>query len=92
MLERDVVGDVRQPLEGHGSILRMAESRPFEHESDLRLMADLCAETWRRLGPYAPIHVGDVAWWMYQRPNRLAEARIQLWLEDGPALPSRGTG
>lgn len=64
----------------------MAESRPFEHESDLRLMQDLCAETWRRLGPHAPIHVGDVAWWMYQRPNRLAEARVQLWLEDGACV------
>ena len=64
----------------------MAESRPFQHESDLRLMQELCAETWRRLGPHAPIHVGDVAWWMYQRPNRLAEARVQLWLEDGACV------
>lgn len=60
----------------------MVQTRPFERESDLRLIQDLCAETWRRLGPYAPVHVGDVAWWMYQRPNRLAEATIQLWLED----------
>jgi GNAT superfamily N-acetyltransferase len=64
----------------------MAESRPFEHDSDLRLMQELCAETWRRLGPHAPIHVGDVAWWMYQRPNRLADARIQLWLEHGACV------
>lgn len=64
----------------------MAESRPFERESDLRLLQDLCSETWRRLGPYAPIHVGDVTWWMYQRPNRLAEARIQLWLENGACV------
>ena len=64
----------------------MAQTRPFERESDLRMMQDLCAETWRRLGPYAPVHVGDVAWWMYQRPNRLAEATVQLWLEDGACV------
>lgn len=64
----------------------MAQTRPFQRESDLRLMQDLCAGTWRRLGPYAPVHVGDVAWWMYQRPNRLAEARVQLWLEDGACV------
>ena len=46
-------------------------------------MQDLCAETWRRQGPLAPIHVGDVAWWMYQRPNRLADAKVQLWLDGG---------
>ena len=60
----------------------MVESRPFERETDLRLIQELCAESWRQLGPYAPVHVGDVAWWMYQRPNRLAEARVQLWLDD----------
>ena len=64
----------------------MAQTRPFERESDVRLIQDLCAETWRRLGPYAPVHVGDVAWWMYQRPNRLADARVQLWLEDGACV------
>lgn len=61
----------------------MTKSRPFERESDVRLIQELCAETWRLLGPYAPAHIGDVAWWMYQRPNRLADARVQLWLEDG---------
>jgi ribosomal protein S18 acetylase RimI-like enzyme len=61
----------------------MLQSRPFERDGDLRLIQELCAETWRRLGPYAPVHVGDVAWWMYQRPNRLADAFVQLWLEDG---------
>jgi ribosomal protein S18 acetylase RimI-like enzyme len=60
----------------------MVDSRPYERESDLRLLQELCAETWRRLGPLAPVHVGDVAWWMYQRPNRLADATVQLWLEN----------
>jgi predicted N-acetyltransferase YhbS len=64
----------------------MVRSRPFERESDVRLIQELCAETWRRLGPYAPVHVGDVVWWMYQRPNRLAEARVHLWLEDGACV------
>jgi ribosomal protein S18 acetylase RimI-like enzyme len=64
----------------------MVRSRPFERDGDLRLLQELCAENWRRLGPYAPVHVGDVAWWMYQRPNRLAEALVQLWLEDGACV------
>jgi ribosomal protein S18 acetylase RimI-like enzyme len=64
----------------------VVESRPFEAESDLRLMQELCAETWRRQGALAPIHAGDVAWWMYQRPNRLSEASVRLWLEDGACL------
>jgi ribosomal protein S18 acetylase RimI-like enzyme len=64
----------------------VVRSRPFQRDSDLRLIQELCAESWRRLGPYAPVHVGDVAWWMYQRPNRLAEARVHLWLEDGACV------
>ena len=60
----------------------MVSARDFERESDVRLMQELCIEMWRRLGPFAPVHVGDVAWWMYQRPHRLAEATIRLWLED----------
>ena len=49
-------------------------------------MQALCAEVWRRVGPLAPVHVGDVAWWVYQRPNRLADARIRLWLDDGACV------
>ncbi len=61
----------------------MVSARDYERESDVRLMQQLCSETWRRIGPLAPVHVGDVAWWMYQRPNRPAEATIRLWVEDG---------
>jgi hypothetical protein len=64
----------------------MVTARDFERDTDVRLMQELCAESWRRLGPLAAVHVGDVAWWMYQRPNRLADARIRLWLEDGQCV------
>jgi GNAT superfamily N-acetyltransferase len=64
----------------------MVEPRPFERDGDLRLIQELCAESWRQLGPYAPVHVGDVAWWMYQRPNRLADSKVQLWLDDGACI------
>lgn len=64
----------------------MAKSRPLERESDLRLIHGLCSETWRLLGPLAPVHVGDVTWWLYQHLNKLAEVTIQLWLEDGDCV------
>ena len=49
-------------------------------------MQSLAAESWRLLGPLAPVHVGDLAWWMYQHPNKLARVRVQLWLEDGECV------
>lgn len=64
----------------------MVDSRPYERDTDLRLMQSLAAESWRLLGPLAPVHVGDLTWWMYQRPNRLADARVHLWLEDGDCV------
>jgi ribosomal protein S18 acetylase RimI-like enzyme len=59
----------------------MAKSRPLERESDLRLIQGLISDTWRLVGPVAPVHVGDVTWWLYQHLNKLAEVRIQLWLD-----------
>jgi ribosomal protein S18 acetylase RimI-like enzyme len=58
-------------------------ARDYAGDDDLRRMQALVSERWRRLGPLAATHVGDLAWWMYQHPDKLAEARIRLWLEDG---------
>jgi ribosomal protein S18 acetylase RimI-like enzyme len=61
-------------------------SRPYEGDRDLRLMQDLASECWRLRGPLVTAHVGDLAWWMYQHPNKLEEVRIELWLEDGTCV------
>lgn len=49
-------------------------------------MQSLAAESWRRLGLLAPVHVGDLAWWTYQHLNKLDEVRVRLWLEDGECV------
>jgi ribosomal protein S18 acetylase RimI-like enzyme len=64
----------------------VAKSRPYEQDSDLRLMQSLAAHSTRLLGPMAPVHVGDLTWGMYQHLNKLDEARAQLWLEDGACV------
>lgn len=64
----------------------MVKSRPWERESDLRLMQSLAAATWRVRGPLAPVHVGDVAWWMYSHLNKLDEVRVRLWPEGGECV------
>jgi ribosomal protein S18 acetylase RimI-like enzyme len=60
-------------------------ARDYAGDDDLRRMQALVAERRRRLGRLAATHVGDLAWWMYRHTDKLAEARIRLWLEDGDA-------
>jgi ribosomal protein S18 acetylase RimI-like enzyme len=64
----------------------VAISRPYERDSDLRLMQRLASECYPHLGARTAIHVGDLTWWMYQRVRPLGETPIQLWLEDGECV------
>jgi len=59
------------------------DARDYSGPADLRLMQDLTAECWRLDGPFVIATIGDLPWWMYQHLNKLDEARVRLWLEDG---------
>jgi ribosomal protein S18 acetylase RimI-like enzyme len=59
------------------------DARDYSGPADLRLMQDLTAECWRLDGPFVIATIGDLPWWMYQHLNKLDEARVRLWLDDG---------
>jgi GNAT superfamily N-acetyltransferase len=56
--------------------------RPYRDHADLVQMQRLAAELWRRQGPLASIHVGDLPWRMYQHIDRLSRDRVEVWLDD----------
>jgi ribosomal protein S18 acetylase RimI-like enzyme len=49
----------------------------------VRRMQAVTAEAWRLEGPFAPAHVGDLAWGRYQHAGREHEWRVRLWQRDG---------
>jgi ribosomal protein S18 acetylase RimI-like enzyme len=57
--------------------------RPYRDHADLLQMQQLACELWRRQGPLASIHIGDLPWRMYQHLDRLSRDRVELWLDDG---------
>lgn len=60
--------------------------RPYRDHADLLQMQQLASELWRRQGPLASIHIGDLPWRMYQHIDRLSRDRVELWLADGVAV------
>jgi ribosomal protein S18 acetylase RimI-like enzyme len=61
-------------------------SRPFGAETDLRLMQDVVAASWRIEKPLVRFHIGDLAWARRQHAGREHEWRIRLWeTAAGPA-------
>ena len=63
-------------------------TRPFGGPADLVRMQALQREGWRRLGPIAESHPGDLEWWMHglSDPQDDQSARICLWESDGGEL------
>jgi ribosomal protein S18 acetylase RimI-like enzyme len=59
------------------------DARDYSGPADLRRMQDLTGECWRLAGPFVIATIGDLPWWMYQHLNKLDEARVRLWLEEG---------
>lgn len=60
--------------------------RPYRGPDDMARMQRLASELWRRLGPRSSVHIGDLPWRMYQHLNKLAEDRIELWLDGDDVL------
>jgi ribosomal protein S18 acetylase RimI-like enzyme len=56
--------------------------RPYRDHADLLQMQQLASELWRRQGPLASTHVGDLPWRMYQHIDRLSRDRVEVWLDD----------
>src|SRR5205823_6661817 len=64
-------------------ITKCVRTMPPVDEQTLRRMQAVTAETWRREGPHAPLHVGDLAWMRFQHRGREQEWRVRLWQRNG---------
>jgi mycothiol synthase len=77
-----------EPATAPAATTTLFRTRPFGGPADLARMQALQREGWRRLGPIAESHPGDLEWWMYglSDPQDDQSTRICLWETDGGEL------